>query len=644
MGLLVNIDNGGTFTDACIADGQRVVHAKSPTTAHDLTQCLIDVLTLGSRELYGEPDLDRIIQDTDYLRYSTTSGTNALIERKGTPVGLIVESGEEDTVYGVTSALVGSEIWQSMVPQRPTGISIPEQGELDNDVVTAAVNAMLSVGVQRIVISLPSPAHEEQIKDILLESYPRHLLGAVPFLISHELAKDTDDARRTLTAVVNSYLHPGMEHFLYGAENLCKKKHLRHPLLIFRNDGNSARVAKTTALKTWGSGPRGGLEGALAYARLYDVAQLLSMDIGGTTTDVSLIDKQQIALLAHGEIADFKTSFALPNLHSFGLGGSSVVSVRSGKIEIGPDSVGAAPGPACFARGGTEATLTDALLLAGVLDPERYLGGELKLDRQRAAQAINTKVADPLALSENAAVLAVIDAFAERAARHLRDTMGDDGRNLQDATLLAYGGGGPMIACDIARAAGIRRIIIPHMSSVFSAFGIGFSALAHEYEVPLGEGAEAQINPIRASLMERAERDMYGEGVDPTQCDYDFSLWSVQGGRVLKSDLNKAGARPGDQGDRRINLKASFALPVFSLAPHDGVRGSSAAAMGSVDLLLDHDNRRPTPIYSDATLSPGETISGPALLRGDYLTCLLEDKWVLHVTPNNDLIIEVDER
>jgi N-methylhydantoinase A/oxoprolinase/acetone carboxylase beta subunit len=251
-----------------------------------------------------------------------------------------------------------------------------------------------------------------------------------------------------------------MEHFLYGAENVCKKNHLRRPLLIFRNDGNSSRVAKTTALKTWGSGPRGGLEGTLAYARLYDVGTMLSMDIGGTTTDVSMINGQQIALMAHGEVDEFETSFALPNLDSVGLGGSSIISIAEGKLKIGPDSVGASPGPACFARGGTEATLTDALLLAGLLDAEGYLGGELKLDRQRAAQAINTKVGEPLQLSEDAATLAVIDAFEKQAGAVLRGAAEAGGGNLSDATLLAYGGGGPMIACGIAKAAGIRRIII----------------------------------------------------------------------------------------------------------------------------------------------------------------------------------------
>jgi hypothetical protein len=268
------------------------------------------------------------------------------------------------------------------------------------------------------------------------------------------------------------------------------------------------------------------------------------------------------------------------------------------------------------------ATLTDALLLAGLLDAEGYLGGELKLDRQRAAQAINTKVGEPLQLSEDAATLAVIDAFEKQAGAVLRGAAEAGGGNLSDATLLAYGGGGPMIACGIAKAAGIRRIIIPHMASVFSAFGIGFSNVAHEYQVPLADAGSAQINAIKARLMERAKRDMYGEGVDPDLCDYDFSLWSVQGEYISESDLNNPRKGSADTEDRRINLKAAFKLPVFSLTPDDGAKGTKVSPTGSAEILLGDADRQ--------------------VLRGDYLTCLLDDKSVLNVTANNDLIIEVN--
>ena len=161
---------------------------------------------------------------------------------------------------------------------------------------------MTAQGALRLVVALSSEAAEQNIRSALLDRYPRHLLGAIPFLISSELAEDADMARRTVTAVINSYLHPGMEHFLYGAENICKAQHLRRPLLIFRNDGDSARVAKTTAIKTWGSGPRGGLEGSLAYARHYDLDAVVAMDVGGTTTDISVVLDKTVKQLAYGEI------------------------------------------------------------------------------------------------------------------------------------------------------------------------------------------------------------------------------------------------------------------------------------------------------------------------------------------------------
>ena len=234
----------------------------------------------GSRELFGEDDAARVIREADCLRYSTTSGTNAVVEHKGTPVALLVDAGQERAVYGAVATLGDNDLWQAMVPEAPVGIKVGQDGAIDAGELTSIINQMLAQGALRLVVALSSEVAEQNIKSALLDRYPRHLLGAIPFLISSELAQDANLARRTVTSVVNSYLHPGMEHFLYGAENICKEQHLRRPLLIFRNDGDSARVAKTTAIKTWGSGPRGGLEGSLAYARHYDLDTLVAMDVG----------------------------------------------------------------------------------------------------------------------------------------------------------------------------------------------------------------------------------------------------------------------------------------------------------------------------------------------------------------------------
>lgn len=636
MGFLVNIDNGGTFTDVCISDGARLVHAKSITTPHDLTQCFIEAMKRGSRELFGEEDLARLIRETDCLRYSTTSGTNAIVEHKGTPVALLVEAGQQDNLYG--AAVGDTELWQAMVPQRPAALAVTKSGGIDADELTKVINQLLSVGTQRLVVCLGSALAEQNVKAALLDRYPRHLLGAIPFLLSTELVNDVDLARRVATAVINSYLHPGMEHFLYSAENVCKSQHLKRPLLIFRNDGDSARVAKTTAIKTWGSGPRGGLEGAVAYARLYGLETVVAMDIGGTTTDVSIVKNNTVALLPYGAVETLATSFALPKLQSFGLGGSSIVTAVGGKIQIGPESVGAVPGPACFGRGGTSATLTDALVLTGVLDPDRYLGGELKLDRERAAHALQAEVGVPLGLSAESAALAVIAAFQAAVGTQLKRILAAAGVAPKDASLLAFGGGGPIIVSGIAGAIGIKRVIIPRLASVFSAFGIGFSHLAHEYQIPLVNGAAA-VDQIKAELSARARRDMAGEGVEPGDCTYEYSVWSAGVDAVIEEPLG-ASSVIDKRLDPRLTLKAVYQLPVSHLVTDTAKAAAAPAARGTMDILLEGQARKSIAVYDDHDLTPGHTLTGPCLVKGDYLTCLVDPAWRLTVTSNQDLILE----
>jgi N-methylhydantoinase A/oxoprolinase/acetone carboxylase beta subunit len=630
MGILVNIDNGGTFTDVCVTDGDRVVHAKTATTPHDLNRCFVDGLKSVSERLYGEEDLVRLLRETDHLRYSTTSGTNAVVERKGTPVALLVDSGAEEDVYGISGS-VDSDLWQAMVPHRPVGIEVGADGSIDLAAFTTAINAIVATNADRIVIALRRPDAERAVKNLLLERYPRHLLGAIPFTLSHDLVQDPDDARRTLTAVLNSYLHPGMEHFLYGAEKASRNNGLVRPLLIFRNDGDSARVAKTTAVKTWGSGPRGGLEGLLAYASLYDCDVVVGMDVGGTTTDLSIVLDKELRVRAHGRISSATISLPIPHLNSVGLAGSSVVAVIHNEIGIGPRSVGAAPGPACFARGGADATVTDALLLAGVLDADRYLGGDLKLDVKRAERALATHVGEPLGLSASAAAVAVLNAFQEKEGAAVREMISSVGRDPSEATLVAFGGAGPVLASGIARAAGVRRVIVPHLSAVFSAFGIGFSGLAHEYSTPLNGNTDA----ARDALLARARRDMFGEGVAPEECTFETRIRSVADGTIRDVEWSNGSQPDGDS----LVVRASHPLPTFHLIP-DTSSGSESAASSGTRRIDFGEGSGEVPLYDADKLAPGEAADGPALVAGDYMTCLIEPGWRFRVSSNYDLILE----
>ena len=210
------------------------------------------------------------------------------------------------------------------------------------------------------------------------------------------------------------------------------------PLLVFRNDGYAGRVAKTIALKTYSSGPRGGMEGARVLARHYGLTHLLSMDIGGTTTDIGVVDERGVRADRHGNVEGVATSFSLCDVVSAGVGGSSIIRVAGERIAVGPESVGSAPGPACFGLGGTQATITDAFTLAGLLDPASFFGGKLQLDKARARQAVHAHVAEPLKMGELEALAAMEAAWVKKVA----DSLTAYASIRPDTTLAAFGGAG----------------------------------------------------------------------------------------------------------------------------------------------------------------------------------------------------------
>jgi N-methylhydantoinase A len=642
MGLLLNIDNGGSFTDAFVTDGERVAHTKSPTTPHDLGLCFIDSLERLSRELYGEQDLARLLSETDHLRYSTTSGTNAVVEHKGSPVGVMVAAGQESTLYDGPGNIAQSRLWQAMVPISPVGLSfvdsVLDEGELMNGFTTLIGN-----GVSRVVVALPTLAQEQMVKETVLERYPRHLLGAIPVLFSHELVRDENNARRLVSAVVNSYLHPGMEHFLYGAERITKQHHLASPMLVYRNDGDSARVAKTTAIKTYGSGPRGGMEGMVVYSGIYQSSTMVGMDIGGTTTDVSMVVDGSPTELAHGLVGDegIPSSFAMGDIVSIGYGGSSIIRVEDNAITIGPESVGAAPGPACFGRGGTAATITDALLLAGMIDPGNYLGGELKLDSGLAEEIILEQIARPLGLPLEEAIDTMISAYEGQIAENVRDIAAARGLDVATGDLLAFGGGGPMNACKIAEIAGFKRLIIPAYSSVFSTYGIGFSDLSHHYQLPASEamslGEAVAIEQMRA----RARRDMFGEGIAEGDWVEAIDVSGARNGRLTaeKYRENSLSEMAADLEDATLRLTATHGLDHLNIAPVGGADASTATAVGEAVINLDGEQIA-VPVYSLKASPAGAGAQGPALFRDDYLTCLIRSGWSFSVSANGDLIVE----
>src|SRR6201981_1986571 len=482
MTRLINIDNGGTRTDFCFVDDGEVRYTKTLTTPYDLSRCLFDGLAKVSALAYGQPRLAALLQSTDCIRYSTTQGTNALVQRFGPQLGLLVT--DPALVAGLAATQVQEDLLAALVGDRWGVISLDADDEELSRGLLARVNDLSARGARRLGVAVggaKGEGAESRVKRLLLRLSPRPLLGAIPLLFSWELVADRDDVRRTWSSLLNAFLHPAMARFLFNADRRLRDARARQPLRIFRNDGASSRVSKSAAVKTYSSGPRGGLEGTHALAAHYGLRHLVMLDVGGTTTDIGVVSDGAIQVDRRGTIEHAPSSLELAAITSYGVGGSSVFRVADGRLAVGPDSVGAAPGPACFGLGGDQATITDVLLLAGVLAPATYLGGTLALHPDRSVKVIQDKIAGPLGVPIDDALRRMEEAHAAAIAAALADATAVTGHTV----LAAFGGAGPMTVCGAARRAGARHVLIPRMAAVFSAFGIGFSDLGQRYELPL---------------------------------------------------------------------------------------------------------------------------------------------------------------
>ncbi len=629
--MLVSIDNGGTLTDACVIYGSKVFHAKTLTTPHDLTKCFTEVLKEAARKIYGEPRLGALLEEVDYIRYSTTQGTNAVVQRIGPRIGLILAKGSKP------AALLRNddekELFGVMVGDRIGMLDLKLQGEALEANITTVINQLISKGANRIVVSFGGDtlvADEARVKRITLLRYPRHLLGAVPILFSHQLSDDHDDGRRTWSSLLNSFLHPAMERFLYNAENVLRDYRAKNPLLIFGNDGTSTRVAKCVALKTWGSGPRGGMEGAKAIAQHYGRKSLVTMDIGGTTTDIGVVDNASVQERRWGRLESIDISFPLSEVESLGAGGSSVFKVAGGKITIGPESVGSAPGPACFGQGGRQATITDAYLLMGVLDADSYFGGNLKLDAARARAAIEENIAKPLGVSVDDALLRMERAYEARIAEAIKPHVRADG----STCLLAFGGAGPISACGVADQLGIKEIIVPRLAAVFSAFGIGFSDISHSYDGALDDISNKGLTATLDGLQARAQRDMYAEGFDLEECSVERAVNFSRKGVDASHHLNgvtklPAGIKADDK--PRVQLRATKRIPHFSMKPLDGSKAVAAKTTRT---------RGDLRLYKLEDMRSGEHGAGPAIIEEEYFTCQVPQGWQFSINENHDIVLQ----
>lgn len=591
----IDVDTGGTFTDAFVVHQGEVHTVKVLTTPHDLALCFAQVLERAAEVI--AITVDELLSDAACVRYATTVGTNAVIQRTGPKIGLIVD-GADVAVYGQGGA--GANVIRRFgSPDMVAAVEGTSNGKGEEAVVDAS-KSLLSRSARGLVCSIATTRDgagaERRVLAGFRNHYPRQCLDTVPLTLSHEVASDPDDIRRTATALFNAYVHDDVARYLYRAEDWLRENGYTRPLLIVHNDGGCARVAKTVAGRTYNSGPTAGLLGAQEIARVCAIDDLVTFDVGGTSLDVGFLSGGRAPFLEHGRVVDVDVSFTMPDIHVLGSGGGSIAHrADDGTLEVGPQSAGANPGPACFGRGGTEPTVTDADVVLGLIAPDRFLGGRMALDADAATRAMQTLGDDAVDVAAQ-----IRTRLHENMAARIRDELAAAGLDPAKTAMLAYGGGGPTHACDVAARLGITEVLTVPFAAVFSAFGASSADVRHVYDAAPGEGVEAELRRL-------ALRDMRGEGFAAD--DVDIRVEEIQRHGVTRTALTATAALDHPQ------LEEHDCTP-HTPAPY-GTRTVTWPGRGALD----------TPVHRAVELAPGATLSGPAVLEADDTTHVVPPGW-----------------
>ena len=477
--LIIAIDTGGTFTDCVYRIGSRIEVFKLPSTPDDPSRAILEAVR----------KIASIVPAASVeVRHGTTVATNALLERKGARVAFVTTAGFEDTLAIARQARPDLYDWNHHRPAPVTELcfGVTERIGPNGEVLLAPTNSALdelrrairkskaeSIAVS-LLFSFANPAHEQSVAKAL---EPLHL----PISLSHQILPEFREYERGSTVALNAYLAPRMQQYIRALERGLAKRNAS--LSIMQSSGGilSATSAAREPVRTILSGPAGGVIGALSVARAAGIERILTFDMGGTSTDVALLDTtREPPTSTEGQVAGLPVGVPMLDIHTVGAGGGSIAWMdTAGALQVGPQSAGAAPGPACYGRGDC-ATVTDANLLLGRLHPDHFLGGAMHLEQSRARKALSAISARSFATLEHLAegILRVANARMESALRRVSVERGHDPRTF---TLLAFGGAGPLHACALAEALGIRRVLIPSAPGALSALGILDADLRREF-------------------------------------------------------------------------------------------------------------------------------------------------------------------
>jgi N-methylhydantoinase A len=695
----VSVDIGGTFTDCFVVWDGKNVATKALTTHQNLALGFNEALDKAYHFLGLK--LEEILAGVDSVRYATTLGTNALIEHKGPNIGMLVTAGFEAMVPLSRARGYGEgldNLGQQDLPgaNRPEPLVMPHmiagvrerldyKGNvvmaLDEDDVRHQIRTLVNKGAQAIVVglvnSVVNPAHEERIEEILLEEYPSQMLGAIPVILSSQVAGRKGEYVRSTSAIVDGFLHSTMYHALSTLEQNLRSHNYDKPMLVIHNSGGMAQLNSTDALQTIHSGPVSGISASEHLAREADLGSVVATDMGGTSYDIGIVVDGGIKHYDFNPVIDrWLVSVPMVHLVTLGAGGGSIASYDRmyETVKVGPQSAGSDPGPACYDRGGLKPTVTDADLLLGYLDAENYAGGSIPLNPKRAVFAIENVLCDELDCSVIEAALLIREKVDNNMANGLFTELRARGYNPHDFTMLAYGGNGPLHCCGIARNLGIDKILAPPMSSVFSAVGAGNMHQLHIHEkslfMVLYDSNTRKLfddydrfNSIVEELCDKGVRDLMRQKMKHEDIRHSLELDMRYGNQLVQTTVVIENHEIQSAGDvlallGRFSNDYGKRFGQGSQAPEAGIRINTMRVASYVEhetVKFAHikplpDNQRiappapktmrkchflgidgpvDTPMWSLADIKPGVQIEGPGIVASDVTTYLVEPGWTL---------------
>jgi N-methylhydantoinase A len=680
----VGIDVGGTFTDVVLVNEKTGAfhYTKTPTTHYDLAEGVLK----GLAEILDITGFT--IKDIDYLIHGTTIGTNAIVEGKGARVGLITTAGFEDVLEIRRVARPKEAAFDFNADNPPPLVPrylrkgarerINSKGAvvtpLDENSVREAVDFFRDQKVEAIVISLLfsflNPSHEQRVAEMCREVLPH-----VPVSISSEICPEFREYERTCTTVMNGYLGPVIGRYMDNLTARLKKDYGDVTLHIMQSNGGTmtARVAKNYAAQLINSGPAGGAIAAAFISRITGNEMAVGADMGGTTFDISIIDKNLPKTTTWGGVTEYPIKLPMVDMKTIGAGGGSIAWVDEGGIlNVGPQSAGSDPGPACYGWGGTLPTVSDANLVLGRLNPQYFLGGKLPLYPDRARDVIQKHVADRMGVTVEEAAMGIIRIVNANMAKGISGNSVERGYDLREFALVTMGGAAALHAAGIARELNMARVIVPPMSGNFSAVGLVVADIQHDYVRTYAKKAP-DIDPahLAAVFREMEDAGMQQLAVERVSKDafeitwsadlrYEGQSWELNTPIERAELLNKEAigkitedfhrlheqvysyAEP-DEVVEFINLRVRVLgkNPTLSL-PKDERSGDAASVQWKEmrKVYLEQVGWQDIPIFERDQLPVGAGIAGPSIVEEQISTTLIPRGYAGYIDVYRNIIIE----